>query len=94
MSLTGIGGSPGEKPANRVEAMMTKEAPRNDVICPECGGQNVMHYTDAFILRTPVVRRGGVALVDCDTEEYDAFFQCPDCGHKPSEAELVAHSSH
>ena len=62
-----------------------------DVRCPQCGGPNVMHYTDAFILRTPVVREeGAVVLVDCDTEEYAAFFQCPDCGHRPNESELLS----
>lgn len=61
-----------------------------NVVCPECGGPNVMHYTDAYILRTPIVREeGAIALLDCDTDEYAAFFQCPDCGHRPDEVELL-----
>jgi hypothetical protein len=71
-----------------------KEPCMKHVLCPECGGPNVMHYTDAFILRTPMVREEGrVALVDCDTEAFAEFFQCPDCGHRPNEAELILAAS-
>jgi len=61
-----------------------------DVLCPECGGPNVRHLTEASILRYPSFKKdGSLELRDCDTLEYDAFFECPDCGHRPNKAELL-----
>ena len=62
-----------------------------DVLCPECGSPNVRHLTDAYLLRYPVLKEDGtLGLLECDTLEYDAFFECPDCGHRPTEAELIS----
>jgi hypothetical protein len=61
------------------------------IACPECGGPNVNHYTDGYLLRTPVIKEdGSLGLIDCDTLEYEEFFQCCDCGHRPGEAELIS----
>jgi endogenous inhibitor of DNA gyrase (YacG/DUF329 family) len=58
--------------------------------CPECGGPNIRHLTDAYVVRYPFVKEdGSLGLRDCDTLEYDAFFECPDCGHRPNESELI-----
>jgi predicted RNA-binding Zn-ribbon protein involved in translation (DUF1610 family) len=65
-----------------------------DVLCPECGGPNIRHLTDAYILRYPFVNEdGSLELRDCDTLEYGAFFECPDCGHRPDGAELLFRAS-
>jgi len=62
-----------------------------EVVCPECGGSNVGHYTDAYVLRNPLVKDdGSLELVEVDTLEYEEFFQCSDCGHRPSAEALIA----
>ena len=62
------------------------------VVCPSCGGPDVHHYTDAYVLRTPVVNEdGSVGLLECQTNEYDdCFFECLDCGCRPTEEELLS----
>jgi DNA-directed RNA polymerase subunit RPC12/RpoP len=61
------------------------------VVCPECGSQRLRHYTDAYLVWTPVLEDDGtLGKLDSETEEYDGFFECRDCGHRPSEEELLA----
>jgi DNA-directed RNA polymerase subunit RPC12/RpoP len=61
------------------------------VVCPKCGSQSVFHYTDAYVLRKPVLREdGALDLVEYDTNEFDdSFFECFDCGYRPVESELI-----
>jgi hypothetical protein len=62
-----------------------------EVVCPECGGGGVSHYTDAYVVRNPVVKEdGSLELLSVDTLEYDEFFQCFDCGHRPSAEAIIA----
>jgi DNA-directed RNA polymerase subunit RPC12/RpoP len=62
-----------------------------EVVCPECRSERLYHYTDAYVLRSPVVKEdGSMGLIEFDTEEYDEFFECRDCGHRPTEAELIS----
>jgi hypothetical protein len=62
-----------------------------EVVCPECGGRDVSHYTDAYVLRNPIVKEdGSLELLDVETLENEEFFQCFDCGHRPSAAALIA----
>jgi transcription elongation factor Elf1 len=62
-----------------------------EVVCPECGGSDVSHYTDAYVQRNPIVKEdGSLELLDVDTLEYEKFFQCSDCGHRPSAEALIA----
>lgn len=65
------------------------------IICPECKSQEVHHYTDAYVLRTPVVKRdGSIRLLACQTNEFDdCFFECLQCGYRPTEEELLAAAS-
>ena len=62
------------------------------IICPNCKGQDVHHYTDAYVVRAPVVKDdGSIELLDDRTNEYDDwFFECHDCGFRPTEEELLA----
>jgi DNA-directed RNA polymerase subunit RPC12/RpoP len=61
------------------------------IICPECKSERLYHYTDAYVLRSPVIKDdGGLGLIEFDTDEYARFFECRDCGHKPTEAELLS----
>jgi hypothetical protein len=61
------------------------------VVCPSCGKKSIFHYTDAYVLRKPVLKPNGkLDLVEFDTNEYDgSFFECLECGRRPSEGELV-----
>ena len=61
------------------------------ILCPECGSEFLLHYTDAYVLRTPVTNdRGELELVDDRTNEYDdSFFECAECGCRPSEDDLL-----
>jgi hypothetical protein len=64
-----------------------------EVVCPKCGGSDVSHYTDAYVLRNPIVKEdGSLELLKVDTLEYEEFFQCFDCGHRPSAKALIASS--
>ena len=60
------------------------------VICPRCKGHDVRYYTDAYVLRVPVLDEDGeIVLLDDQTNEYDdCFFECLDCGCRPEEDEL------
>lgn len=62
------------------------------IICPKCRGSEVRHYTDAYVLRVPIIKEdGSVDLLDDQTNEYDdRFFECLDCGYKPTEDELLS----
>jgi predicted nucleic-acid-binding Zn-ribbon protein len=62
-----------------------------EIACPKCGSRNVHHYTDAYVLRTPVIREdGSIELLEYQTNEYDdCFFECYDCGYRPTEDELL-----
>ena len=64
------------------------------IVCPKCGGLSVYHYTDAYVLRTPVLNQDGtLVLVNFDTNEYDdQFFECFDCGSRLTESELISTS--
>ena len=64
----------------------------NQIICPKCRGNNVHHYTDAYVLRTPVMKEdGSLDLLDDQTNEFDdCFFECSDCEYRPTEDELLA----
>jgi hypothetical protein len=70
---------------------MMKGVCMKEVVCPECGGSDVTHYTDTYVLRNPIVKEdGSLELLEVDTLECDAFFQCFDCGHRPSAEALIA----
>ena len=62
-----------------------------EVPCPRCGGDSLLHYTDAYVLRTPVINdEGQLELKEEQTNEYDDnFFDCGDCGYRPTEEELL-----
>jgi hypothetical protein len=62
------------------------------ICCPNCQGKMLHHYTDAYVIRTPVINDAGeLELLDNHTNEYDDnFFECFECGYRPSEEELVA----
>lgn len=62
-----------------------------EVPCPRCGSHTLLHYTDAYVLRTPMVNdEGQLELKDERTNEYDDnFFACEDCGYRPTEDELL-----
>ncbi len=59
--------------------------------CPRCGKDSLLHYTDAYVLRKPVINdEGQLELADERTNEYDDnFFDCEDCGYRPTEDELL-----
>lgn len=61
------------------------------ILCPQCGSDSLNHYTDAYVLRTPVINEEGeIDLIDERTNEYDdSFYECAECGHRPAEDELV-----
>lgn len=61
------------------------------ISCPKCGSSRLRHFTDAYVIRTPVINdEGEIELLDDDTNEYDdSFFECDDCGHRPEEDELL-----
>ncbi len=60
--------------------------------CPKCGSSRLRHFTDAYVIRTPMINDNSeVELLDCDTNEYDdSFFQCDSCGYRPDEDELLS----
>ncbi|HEV2577786.1 MAG TPA: hypothetical protein VGU25_11305 [Acidobacteriaceae bacterium] len=66
-----------------------------EVPCPRCGSDSLLHYTDAYVLRRPVVNdEGQLELADERTNEYDDnFFDCEDCGYRPTENELLLSAS-
>jgi hypothetical protein len=61
------------------------------ILCPNCGGESLFHYTDAYVLRTPVGDGDGkLRLMYEQTTEFDEnFFQCATCGHRPEKDELA-----
>lgn len=61
------------------------------VPCPRCGSDSLLHYTDAYVLRAPVINdEGQLELRGERTNEYDdSFFDCEDCGYRPAEDELL-----
>jgi hypothetical protein len=60
------------------------------IACPNCGSRKLRHYTDAYLVWTPVLQDDGtLGKLDPEKEEYDEFFECRDCGHKPTEGELL-----
>ncbi len=62
-----------------------------ELVCPECGSSDLTHYTNAFVLRDPVLKDdGSLELLEVDTLEYEKYFQCFDCGHRPSAEALIA----
>jgi DNA-directed RNA polymerase subunit RPC12/RpoP len=64
------------------------------IVCPECGNQAVRHFTDAFLVWTPILRDdGALGHLDSTTEEYAEYFECSDCGHRPTESELVLYAT-
>jgi predicted nucleic-acid-binding Zn-ribbon protein len=62
------------------------------IVCPRCGSEEFHHYTDAYVLRSPIIDdEGGIQLLDSHTNEYDdCFFECFRCGCRPTEDELLA----
>jgi hypothetical protein len=62
------------------------------ITCPECKSSEVHHYTDAYVIRTPVIKEdGSIDLIEDRTNEYDdRFFECFDCGYRPTEDELLS----
>jgi DNA-directed RNA polymerase subunit RPC12/RpoP len=61
------------------------------IVCPECGSRKLRHYSDVYLVWTPVLKDDGtLGKLDSETEQYDEFFECRDCGHKPSEKELLS----
>lgn len=62
------------------------------IVCPECESRKVHHYTDAYVIRTPTISKSGKLklLAFCTNEYDDSFFECLDCGHRPSEAEILS----
>ncbi len=62
-----------------------------EVRCPQCGGGSLLHYTDAYVLRRPLINdEGHLELVDERTNEYDDnFFDCDDCGYRTTDDELL-----
>jgi DNA-directed RNA polymerase subunit RPC12/RpoP len=61
------------------------------VACPNCGSGKVFHFTDAYVVRNPVIDDdGSIELLESHTNEYDdCFYECSDCGNKPDEYELL-----
>lgn len=61
------------------------------IVCPSCRSESIFHYTDAYVLRKPILKQDGkIDLIDYDTDEYDeSFFECVECGLRPSETELA-----
>ena len=62
------------------------------IICPKCKVSEMHHYTDAYVLRVPVIKEdGSIKLLDDQTIEFDdCFFECPECGFRPTEDELLS----
>lgn len=62
-----------------------------EVYCPRCGSDSLLNYRDAYVLRRPVINdEGQLELADERTNEYDDnFFDCEDCGYRPTEEELL-----
>lgn len=60
------------------------------IACPECNGQNLRHYTDAYVLRVPMLGENGeITLLDEQTNEFDdSFYECIDCDYRLREEEL------
>ena len=60
------------------------------IVCPSCGSHELHHYTDAYVLRNPVMQDdGSIGLLVYRTNEYDhQFFECLKCGKRPTESEL------
>jgi hypothetical protein len=61
------------------------------VPCPRCGSESLLHYTDAYVVRRPVINNEGqLELTDGRTNEYDdSFFDCEDCGYRWEGDELL-----
>jgi rubredoxin len=60
------------------------------IVCPECGSETLRHYEDVYLVWTPVLDDDGtLGRLNAGTEEYDEYFECRNCGHKPSEEELL-----
>jgi hypothetical protein len=68
----------------------------NLINCPKCGNQTIYHYTDAFVIRTPVLKTDGKIgfIEDCISEYDNCFFECTYCGYQPTEKELLTHQLH
>lgn len=70
---------------------LARHAEVKQVLCPRCGSEYLLHYTDAYVLRTPMLNdEGELELIDDRTNEYDdSFIECAECGHRPEEEELL-----
>jgi hypothetical protein len=61
------------------------------IVCPICRSERVFHYTDVYVVRKPVLQEdGSFELLEFETEEYQEFFKCRECGVMPWEKELRA----
>lgn len=59
--------------------------------CPECGSRALRHFEDMYQVWTPVVDDDGkLGRLNPETERYAKYFECRNCGHRPSEAELLS----
>lgn len=64
------------------------------ITCPLCGSSTLRHFEDVYLVWTPVLEDdGSLGRLNPFTEEYTEYFECRDCGHKPSESELLSHAS-
>lgn len=75
----------------RKEVLSTGKEEMKKIVCPECGSEEFHHYTDAYVLRIPMINDdGAIELLDSHTNEYDdCFFECFECGCRPTEDELL-----
>lgn len=62
-----------------------------EVPCPRCGSDSLLHYTDAYVVRRPVINdEGKLKLADERTNEFDDnFFDCEHCGYRTTDNELL-----
>jgi hypothetical protein len=61
------------------------------IVCPMCKSERVYHYTDVYVVRTPIMRDDGkIELHEFETEEFQEFFKCRECGLMPWKKELLA----
>ena len=62
-----------------------------EVLCPRCGSDSLLHYTDAYVIRKPLINdEGQLELADERTNEYDDnFFDCDECGYRLMGKELL-----
>lgn len=65
------------------------------VRCPHCGSDKLYHYTDAYVVRNPIISdTGEIELSYSHKDEFDEnFFECRDCGHQPTESEILTELS-